>query len=127
MRRIIVFFAKYLSPVTAMVYFALSVILLAVAEQKKVLLFTLLWAVFMAALLYGGVYGVLTLARKRLGAGTKELRLLVRGTEIAEVLFSAAATVGAILLYDLPAAANLIPVALFGLGGALRFDMKYLS
>ena len=127
MKKVISFLARYLAPITVITWFGVSVIVLAVADNKKGLLLALLWSALIAALLYWGVYGILSLSRKRLGDGSKELRFLVRATAAAEILLSVGAAVTAIVLYDLPTAANLLPVILLGLGGTLRFHEKYLA
>ena len=124
--RIVTFFAKVLSPAVGLGYYAVGLVLLAVAPagNKRALLLALLWAGVLMALLYAGIYGSLYLSRKR--GDDPVLRVLVRVTEITLLVLSLAAAGVAVWLYDVPMAASLLPVSLFGLGGALRFDARYL-
>lgn len=112
-----------------MLYFAVCVIGLAVAKEGegKYLLFGMLWSALLMAALRWGIYGALCLAERTLRQQKPALTVLVRTVELLEGILVLFAAVAAVLAAPvLPTAGFLLPVILFGLSGALRFDVRHL-
>lgn len=128
MKRVIRFLDRVLSPVLILSYLCLCVVLLAAvpAEQKLTLFITMLWAAAMMATMRWGIWGILQIARTKTRAGHRELKFLVRTVEVLESIVSVTTVVFAILLRDIPAVWLFLPVALFGLQAAVRFDARYI-
>ncbi len=113
---------KFFSPALILSYFALTMILLAVAENKLPLFLAALWGALSGAALRWGIWGILCLARKK--ATRKELKILTRTVEVILVLLTVAAMVVACLLWNITSVWLFLLTPLFGLQGAVKFDTR---
>lgn len=128
MRRFIAFLDRTMTPVLILVYIALCILLLAVAQPGTGggLMIGMLWGAGMMAALRWGVYGILKLAHRNGKESRTALTALVRTAEILLLLLACFGIGISVLFREFPAVWLLIPVFLFGLRGALRFDAEYL-
>ncbi len=120
MKRFIHTLDRFGSPVLILSYAALCILLLAATPQGKgPFLWAILCGVATAAAFRWGTWAILVRARKK--ATPSELAVLTGTVEILFLLFTAAATVLTILLWEIPALWVFFPTPLFGLRGAIRF------
>ncbi len=113
---------QFLAPTLISLYFALSVILLAVVEGKLPFLLAILWGALSAAALRWGIWGILCLARRR--ATKEELKILVITVEVLLLLLFAGAVAVVCLLWALPSVWLFLLTPLFGLKGAVKFHIE---
>ena len=127
MKPILRFLDGILSPTLIVTYASLCLILLAAYPQegRPSLFFAMIWAAAMMAIMRWGIWGILKLATKT-RVGRKELTVLVRIVEGLQVFLTLGACALAILLREIPATWLFLPAALFGLQGAIRFDVQHL-
>ncbi len=124
MKKFLLSLNKILAPLLISLYFALSVILLAVVEGKLPFLLAILWGAVSAAALRWGIWGILAPARRRATKG--ELKILVSVTEVLLLLLFAGAVVAVCLLWGIPSLWLFLLTPLFGLQGAIKFHVENL-
>ena len=127
MKRLISFLDRVMTPILILAYVAICIILLAITDTERggALLLSMVWAGAVMALLRWGIWGILTLAYKTGRESQNAVKALVRTVEILQILLTGAAVATAIVFRSFPAVWLLIPTALFGLRGALRFDAEH--
>ena len=125
MRKFLCGLDKFFAPALVLGYIGLCICLLAVSEGNAPLL-SMLWAALMMAAMRWGIWGILKLTQKRTRQTPMLLLVLTRVVEGLMLLLTAGAIVLSILLWELPAVWLLIPACLFGLQGAVHFEVTEL-
>jgi len=115
---------RFFAPALILGSIALSVILLAVSPSPSLLL-SMLWAALMAAGMRWGIWGILHLTRK-ISPSPALCRILTRMAEGLLLLLAAGAVVLGLLFREIPSVWFFLPAVLFGLQGAVRFDVTAL-
>lgn len=116
---------KFFAPMLILGYFGFSICLLAVSGGATALL-SLLWTALMMVAMRWGIWGILKLTKKRTRQTPSLLLVLTRVVEGIMLLLTVGSIVLSILLWELPAVSLLIPACLFGLQGAVHFEVREL-